>query len=488
MSLKNKSLGQPFAINLSGIFFIFLVCFTMPCLGQQSEEYIMPGIFQMPEAKVSTVEKTTGVSEAVRMDLHRFMGFEQGAVRYLSLPYDVCQKTNVESPMNDNGFLFLWLLPILFLFSAKSTGISGLITNLSVIALCFLLLLVSVPSTFLNKHNLTAPEEGKAFLEANPTSGLLGNISDRINKTALDFYPSIEKLLAFSGKDNITYPLLIALFLWLIFLFYNRSKTVSKHTQILLFSSLIYFFLWWILGAGAPWYGILIFCLPFIFIVKGMSLPEASFNLKNLVSFTGKSGIFILASGIWLLFAFMYRAAGYQPTNEDRAHYIYTPPITEYQTGNISHDKFLDVMFVNARQVEKIINQTDGFVYKMGGQFNFFIEKNDQRIYDDRFLAFFEKMVRKLRDKNKIIELLKASGFEYLVLDLNLSQSDPTPEKRMLRRFINLMNTLYQNPQIELLYTDRAIRLYNSEQIIHDIFPGKGQLVNGGTVAIFRLK
>jgi hypothetical protein len=50
------------------------------------------------------------------------------------------------------------------------------------------------------------------------------------------------------------------------------------------------------------------------------------------------------------------------------------------------------------------------------------------------------------------------------------------------------MNTLYQNPKVELIATDRQVRLADSNQVIYSIFQDKGTLVNQGTIALYEIK
>lgn len=470
---------------------IFVVIFSCQLIGQP-EDVIIPGLFAMPDSKASEKQTSNSpkVKDAAQIDLHRFMGFEEVPVRYLSLPYDTCQHTNIEGSMSDVGCVLLVLLPILFLFSGRDFGLSRLFVNFSIIVLCCLMLAVSIPSSILNKHNLATVAEGKAFLEANPQEGALGKLSDYINKTALGLYHPIQQFAASSSKkaDGITYPILIGLFLILIFIFYHRLKAFSKTTQVVLFLLLAYFFLWWVLGAGGAWYGMLIFCLPFIFLIKGMSVPKSEFNSKNLKAFAGKPGFLFLVSGLWLFFAFTYRASNYYPINKERGFHIYIPPFVEYQAGNIKQGQLVNASFRNALQVEKVINQTDGLVYRIGTQMNFFIERNDRRVFEDTFLENFQEIANVLKDKNKIVQALKARGFEYIIFDLNLANNDRTPKKILTRKFTNFMNSLYQNPGVELLLTDRAIKMNDTRQVVNSVFPVNGTITNPGRLAVFRLK
>ena len=466
--------------------FITFLLLGNTSLAQKSKKVIIPGVYEMPETKV---HKKKQIKEGVRVDLHRFMGYEQIPARYLSLPYDTLQNTNNSgTAMTGISFLLLMLLPILFLFPGKFSS-STPFTNVLTMALCLLMLIISVPSALLNQNKFTTIAEAQTYLQANPSSGFLGNLSDGINMNLLNLYQPIHNWFAIvSGKsDSITYPILFCLFFTLLYLIYRRTKNSTKVVQIFLYFLGSYFFLWWILGSGGAWYGMLLFCVPFIFLIKGMKLPEV-FSFNNSKALAGKAGILVFACAMWMFLAFTYRAANYYPVNEDRTKYIYIPPFIEYQAGNLSRSKLQNANFPSSVQFEKVINQTDGLVYRVGTQLNFFIKENDRRVYSDTFLDFFHTMVKKFKYKKKIMRALKARGFEYIVFDLNLAINDQTPDKSLTKRFTNFMNSLYDNPHVELLLTDRTLKMNDSGEIVNEVIPIDGTIIEPGRIAVFRIK
>ncbi len=472
--------------SASKFLFIIFLLLGNTSLAQKSKEVIIPGVYEMPETKVHKKKK---IKEGVRVDLHRFMGYEQIPSRYLSLPYDTFQNTNnTGTAMTGISFLLLMLLPLLFLFPGKFSSSTPL-TNVLTMALCLLMLVISIPSALLNQNKFTTIAEAQAYLQANPSSGFLGNLSDEINMNLLNLYQPIHDWFSsVSGKsDSITYPILFGLFFALLYLIYRRTANAPKVNQTFLYFLGSYFFLWWILGSGGAWYGMLLFCLPFIFLVKGMKLPEV-FSLNNSTALVDKAGILFFACGFWMFLAFTYRAANYYPVNTDRTKHIYIPPFIEYQVGNLSKAKLYNASFPNSVAFEKVINQTDGLVYRVGTQLNFFIEENDRRVYSDTFLDFFHAMVKKFKHKKKIMRALKARGFEYIVFDLNLAINDQTPDKSLTKRFTNFMNSLYDNPHVELLLTDRTLKMDESGKIVNEVIPINGTIVEPGRIAVFRIK
>jgi hypothetical protein len=475
-------------------FVLILLLGSIPSkvISQDKDEFIMPGLYGMPDNKEDVKETTQtqpkAENDAVRVDLHRFLGFEILPSRYLSLPYDTFQHRNVKGSFNDVGFVLLLLLPILFVLSNKEKPL----TNYLFIALCLLMLIISIPSSLMNQHNHTSPNESLAFLSNNPTQGTIGQLSDGINQLTLKIYSPIHDLFSsFSGNnDSFTYPLLITLFLSILFLLFQRISNYSKITKAFVFFLANYFFFWWILGSGAAWYGMLLFCVPFIFLIKGMMASSEKITFKNFSPMLGKPGILFLTCLIWMIFAFSYRTSAYSPLSKEAGKFIYIPPFIEYQTDNITEDKLQNMLFPNSVEIKKLLNEEkESLIYTVGvPQVKFFVEKNDSRVFSDTFLSFFSQMINKFKDKRKITQALRARGFKYIAFTLNLNEIDQTPDQSLTRKYTNFMNSLYNNPNVELILTDRTIRRSSDNQLIYGVFPTEGTIESTGTLAIFRIK
>lgn len=480
------------------------------------EEIIIPGLYKMPdkievkddnkkgkvkEGKVKEGEvkkgkvKKSKLKNSTSEDLHRFMGYEVLTARYLSLPYDIFIKTNISSFFTDVGFVLLLLFPILFLFfTGNDFSWRSIIANFSFIGLSILWLIISIPSAFLNSNNLTNAADGLKLLESNDSSGILGAVSNMTNQTLLKIFSPINEWFLVNPTlvDSLTYPLLILLFLVFLFLSFERIKKHSRITQSFILFLAMYFFIWWILGSGAPWYGILIFCLPYIFLLKSISdddIEEDKTGLKFKNFGSLKKYVFLSVSLVWVFLAFIQRAANYTPIDEERAQRIYFHKILDYQMGNLDKDKLMDFHFPNIRTLVKPINKDKkAFVYMVGSPFNYFIEKNDSRVFSDTYLDFFNEIIQQYKTKEQIIATLKAHGFRYIVFDLNMFSYDVTPGKTLTRKFIQFMNTLYMNPGVELMATDRKIKLYDSGEEIFDVFQDKGEITTSGNIGIFKIK
>ena len=62
----------------------------------------------------------------------------------------------------------------------------------------------------------------------------------------------------------------------------------------------------------------------------------------------------------------------------------------------------------------------------------FFIKKNDQRVFTDNQLGYFQNLLTKYLNKYELAQVLKASGYRYIIIDLKTAEIDQT---RLRTRF-----------------------------------------------------
>ena len=88
----------------------------------------------------------------------------------------------------------------------------------------------------------------------------------------------------------------------------------------------------------------------------------------------------------------------------------------------------------------------------------------------------------------KLIKVFKASNFRFFVIDLKLPAVDLTPEKTLTKKFDRCMNIFYNNPLVELVSTDRMVKLNATGEVVPRVFFNKGKVTRAGSFALFRIK
>ena len=458
-------------------------------------------IAEEKEEAESVKEEESIVSSSVREDLHRFMGYEFIPIRYLTLAYDVFIKTNMPHYFTDISFLLLLLIPLLFLFPSSSfSAKKSIFVKLGFVILCGLLMFLSIPSSLLSYYNLATPSDGLALLESRETVGLISEFSNTIYGAFLSLYnPVFDWLKTISSsKDPYTYSILMGLFLAILYLIHERIKHHSSLTQSFVYFLSIYFFLWWILGSGVAWYGILIFCIPFIFlfysiddnrIEKQINRDENKIVSSSIFQGNIKKYLILISCSIWILFSFTKRTANYSPNNKEAVKHILYPSTLSYQTSQFSEEQLIDFHFPNMRMLAEIMNKDkNALIFRIGSPINYFIDKNDSRVLNDTFLDVMMSLVNHYNSKEKIISHLKKDGYKYIVFDLNMATYDNTPTKSLTNKFNQFMNVLHNNSTVELLATDRIIKINNESKNSIGVFPEAGTIVVNGTIAVYRIK
>jgi hypothetical protein len=421
---------------------------------------------------------------SVKEDINEFLGYEDLLlVRYLSLPYDAVMGTNMVSYFVDIGFVFLALLPLIYFWS--SSGVWW--HRLGVIVLLLVFLILAVPSAFMNRQKISLDQAGTLIDSrlAEPAQDPLLGLAYYGKKMFLAIYQGINPVLEkISGPtDRITYPVLFALLAVFLFLLEGRTRAQSPATRAILHFVLIYGFLWVLLSSGIPWYGLLLFPLLILMVVRGATGANSADLRSNLPQKLILGAMTIL----WLWMAIPYRFANYEPTDEVKAKLPFMASVSQYQTGQIDRDQVFDRIFPRYRSALEYINQEkDSYVYRVGTLMPFFIQKNDRRVFSDNFLDFFQNLQQEFPNPQELAVALRAYGFRYIVIDLNLPVNDNTPEGSLKTKFQNFMNFIYQNPQLVLVATDRVVR--NAQgQVELRVFPDGDQVENLGWFAVYQL-
>ncbi len=437
--------------------------------------------FQSKKSK-EKAKKEVKVSSAIKEELHRYMGYEDLLPKYISLPYDVTMNTNLRGSFIDIGFLFLLFLPILFFAKLKEYWL-----KIGVGLLMLLFLIVSFSTGYSAWKQVPLSEVtatiDKELTSISPGDQPLSYLKLKTNRLSDTIYKSIDNniIQVFSGEgDSITYPIFIVLFVLTFFVLKKRFKSSSLGVRALFLLTFLYFFMWLILGAGVAWYGILLVGLGSVFITVGFLSNE---KLKtNPVWF---KYIFLLGTFLWLSTSFTYRLSNYYPINAMFSRGAIHEASLNYGLGKYDEGEIMDYLFPNYRLVVTEINDNkDAYVYRIGTYFQYFIDRNNERVLSDNQLGIFEELYTSVPDKVALARGMKESGYEYIIVDLNVASIDLTPEKSLQKKASMLGNFLVNNPALQLIATDRLVEDANG-QLKYAL--STRNIQNNGTFAAFKI-
>ena len=427
-------------------------------------------------------------NDGKREEVQRYFGYENLLFRYLSLPYDIGMNVNQQGKYVDVGFALFITLPILllsFLFRRK------ILFYISILAL--LLYWVTNHSysyvwneeygpVWNNQEGWTdyVRDHPKAVVESFLVSvfGVSNTLSLPVRKLA----DSIS-----GNQDAVTYPILFASLLLSLFLIV-RTKSLSPTIKILTLIFVSYSFLWLVLSGGIIWYGFLLFPIGYGLLSYYFERKKKSKELH--IKVYRYSFMFIL--GVWIFVAYVSRISNIniiQPGKEsDMGKSIVDANLFNYSAGVISAKQSRERSYKFINTALDRVNSTDGLVYQVGTSMTFEIRDNPNRVVPDNTLNQFFIVLDRYRDKQMVVDVFKASGVQFFVVDLYTHTLDRTPERSLEKKFQLFLNTLINNPKVRLLATDRIIEITDSSgqaQRVANVFGEK--IVEFGSYAIYEL-
>jgi hypothetical protein len=411
-------------------------------------------------------------------EVHRYVGYENVLMKYYTLPVDLHMSNNVEGNFVDIGILTLIFIPILFL--------AGLLRRPIWMYVAMLVLLGSVLayfnySTFILNYKAIPNTDLVEVWENREGVGLLSEFAYSIRRTVYGsskgLFRSIDQSLL-TEKSAIAYPLVCIMYLLLLWAYIRYFHSGQK--KLIGLFTLNSAFLWFILGGGIVWYGFACFVLFYLLMGSGVFSENilSPFNkyLKN--AFMGSV---VLSLGIAWLFKGTNIYYSYAQPNM-----LVDYPVVQYHSGTANIYDVQDAYYKNLSLATRIINDDlNTKVYRVGSTLSYFIEHNNDRVYNDNLISFFPGLVKKYKDKVVIADVLKANDFGYIVVGLNLGSVDKTEEGSLKERFNEFMGFLYQNPKLELVATDRVVKSGQDGRAAMGVF---GEILNPGTYAIYRIR
>ncbi len=447
---------------------------------------------QKPPTKAQQKAATKEALEAnspIREEIQRYMGYETLPERYLSLPYDMTMNTNVNGGFVDIGYLLLMFVPVVLLLGFLRKPQYGI----AIMVVSLVILSISTTTSFGIKRGIKDPinvdENVDNYIEAIPFWKLPVSVTCAhvYRKLCYIYEPVHNAIMPYSGKsDAITYPLLTLLFVLCFFLLQKRLEDYDKTTTSIVNFLYMFTFVWWILASGIIWYGYLILALGFALIVAALSKYGSDTSRLKKVAF----GLFAFTAFSWVVMGYVYRISNHHFVTEDSAKLLFDIPSVKYQTGEFDEGDVINNLLPGVEKALDDINANpNALIYRVGTFIPYFIKENDRRVLQDNQLGFFHKMTQNFKDRVTLTEALKASGYRYILVDLNTSSIDKTPEKSLTVKFNSFLGYLFGNQDLELLATNRVITLTPSGSsnpiYTHGVF---GNVHKSGTFAVYKIK
>jgi len=430
-------------------------------------------------------DKELKVNESLYEEVQRYIGYEDLIYRYTSVPYDVNVNMNLNGYFVEIGYLLLMFLPILLLTLLRKHSIYfyGFMASL------FIMLIISVGNGVVlgptGERINNDPASVESFLAENTTGGpeLTGIIYLFVNKLYKPFEAISKKV---SGNfDHVSYPFMFILFIIGVLLVYKATEKLPKIDRYLSLFLMLYGFMWALFSGGIIWYGFLVLPLGLILVFRHfLSRKEKDPTIRIF-----KNIIFTGALSIWLVLCYVARVSNIQIIHDGAGKNLIDQPTLYHLAGIIDENQVYDSYFNNLSSALVKINAEDqSLIYRVGTMFPLLIENNDIRLYTDTLLKLFKTIQNRNNTKEGITAILKRAGFKYILLGLNIPAEDKTPEKSLTKKFNDFTQILYDNPEIQLLSTNRIINKSNDPNnpiLEYNVF---GKVYAYGNYAIFEIK
>jgi hypothetical protein len=461
--------------------------------GQRSSLFGGQAPGTMPEARREReISGAVSSQRAVREEIKRYLGYEPGLPRYLSIPYDLTVNTNIDIPRYlDIGFIFLLFFPLLF-FSRrwwKNAIMLAVLAVLWVVSVYSLYAAAGLPTDALVNGRING-------LLANRPGALVGPLGEAFRALQIGTVGLGRSLHGlYVWLSGFSFLAIFASLLGLtglgFFLFRERLPILSVPFKGLLVFTFSFGFLWFLLGNAIVWYAFALFSLLLLVWVYFFQKPE---KLSDAVPLRYTRYWMGAGLGLYLLWT---TALVFINTTKPRGseQLLYLSPFLKHACGlQSTYDTYASFIPFLSESIEALNKNPEDKIYRVGTYFNYHIRFNDQRVLEDNQLAVFEQVSSQLNDKREFFRLLRNNGFKYVLFDLGTAAMDQTPEQSLSKKAQEFYNLLIYSPDATLLYTDNFVQdpaggQYRFGNTIKQGKPGIfGTLSSFGTYILYELK
>ena len=394
---------------------------------------------------------------AQREEIQRYFGYEDVLFRYLTLPYDISANVNQQGKYVDIGFALFALIPLTLLLLVYKNkkwfyGLTLFFTLYFFLCLNYSFVMNSDMSRYNPATDLITTSEDVDIFQfvLEEVYAIAGALTG----------PIVDGLGYITGpEDHVTYPIILALFIGIVWLVLRRQD-VSDRFKVIFLITAIFSMLWWLLSGGIIWYGFVLLPLGYAFIFYGNRdrkerLSSASFKGLKVLSFS--------IIGFWVFTAYTSRISNISvlysiegPT-KDTGKEIVDWKLMPYTVGTANAQQSLDNLAPNLSVAISKMNTDDALILQCGSSLQFDIENDQYRIFEDNNLSYFFGVANQHKSQSGITSYYRSVGIKYIILDLKLPTLDRTPERTLTRKFGAMLGLLKDNPSIRLVATDQQV-------------------------------
>ncbi len=436
-------------------------------------------------AKLQKPEKN--FSSGKREEILRYLGYEDGLSKYISLPFDLTFNTNIINKRGvDISFLFLLIL-VLFFFDLRTSHVKKWRNPL----VAFSLLLgfyLSWKSVLVNKGSF----DMTAYLNAFSNGRFEGHkdLIDQVFNPFLVLQTSLAELMSplYSLCEKINFPFSVLCLGGLLTLFALLSKSnwskLPRTMKVLLSFMISFGFLFLILGNGIVHYGITLWVGLLLLIFYYLSNLE-EFLDSSILNFTKKSLFSLVALVLVLNTTLMF-------TNKDNkwdsTNDLFSGPILLSESTIGKEEEILKQYIPELTAVKKVLNEDDTKIYQIGTFFEYHVENNHLRIFKDNQLTSFDRVSQVLNADDEYIEVLKGNGVQYILFDLKVASIDNTPNKTLTKKANRFVKVLNNREKVKLLLTDNLVSRTDPQTgKSREVYGLSGKTIKVGSFAVFKL-
>ncbi len=393
-------------------------------------------------------------------EIRRFLGYETGIIRFISLPYRIVMKSNVRLVTSDTGILLLILIPV-FIFGFT---VRHLPLNLCKMILLLLVIVFSIQSVQLiadqivHKTSFDTIKASESFFFGTLLLPLYVTLKQALISSGNLMMP-VYKYLTIQPL-GICFILIVLFSIPIYFLFKNSLSGLNSISKIFIAFTFSIIQYWIVLSSGIIWYGIAGFSLIPIIIVL-LTNKEESDRYK----FPFIKRYVIVCSCIWfaLILPYQFIPSKYLlATDMTKINFkeFLDVQAAKYAVGEYNEKEVLKNYFNPAQfNILNTLNRDKkSKILNVSTFLNYYIVNNDSRVYMDNQLGVFKGMYNLANSDKTLLPLeFKKNNIKYILVGLNAPAIDMTPEKSLTKKFNELMMALVNNPQVRLLHTNRLV-------------------------------